>query len=181
MHDPTSLNNPFLKVLLPLSAICVILALAKYKWRLNFQSELFFKAPELKQLLFWTILSTCWMLLTNYLIGWRGEWNFTSWYSQPFYVSVLRVLAVGILGPIAEELLFRGILFSRLQHTRFINKWAIVVVLAAAWAAIHIDYNLQVIAVIFVFGLLLGSATIKSKSILVPIVMHIVWNLYAVW
>src|SRR4051812_8748557 len=101
MNELTSLSNPFLKFLLPLSAICVILLLARYKWRLSFQNDLFFKAPELKQLLFWTMLSTCWMLLTNYLIGWRGAWNFTSWYSQPFYVSALRVLAVGILGPIA--------------------------------------------------------------------------------
>jgi membrane protease YdiL (CAAX protease family) len=181
MHELTSLSNPFIKVLLPIFAICIIVVLAKYKLRLSLQDDLFFSAPKLSQLLFWTILSASWMLLTNYLLGWRGEWNFSSWYNQLFYISVLRVVAVGILGPIAEELLFRGLLFNRLQRAGLKNKWLVVVVLAAAWAAIHVDYTWQVQAVIFVFGLLLGSATLKSKSILVPIVMHVVWNLYAVW
>jgi len=36
-------------------------------------------------------------------------------------------------------------------------------------------------AVIFVGGLLLGFARRQTGSVIVPILMHIAWNLYAVW
>jgi len=47
--------------------------------------------------------------------------------------------------------------------------------------AIHTSYSAGVIAVIFVEGLLLGAAHWRTGSVLAPILMHIVWNLYAVW
>jgi membrane protease YdiL (CAAX protease family) len=38
-----------------------------------------------------------------------------------------------------------------------------------------------VIAVIFVSGLMLGFARRQTGSVILPILMHIAWNLYAVW
>ena len=89
-------------------------------------------------------------------------------------------LAVGILGPTAEELVFRGVLFSRLMTTR-LGPVGTIVLLALVWSAIHTSYELRVIAVIFVEGLILGAARWKTGSVIPPILMHIVWNLYAVW
>jgi CAAX amino terminal protease family. len=34
---------------------------------------------------------------------------------------------------------------------------------------------------IFVDGLLLGAARYRTKSVYVPIAMHLLWNLYAIW
>ena len=90
------------------------------------------------------------------------------------------MLGVGILGPIAEELIFRGLLYGRLVGTR-LGAVGSIVILALGWALIHTSYSGVVIAVIFVEGLLLGAARWRTGSVLAPVLMHILWNLYAVW
>jgi membrane protease YdiL (CAAX protease family) len=121
-----------------------------------------------------------WILITNYFMEWRGPWDFSAWAKLPVFVAALRVLAVGVLGPIAEELIFRGILFHRLRHTR-VGDWGAILILAAVWAVVHTSYTSDVIALIFVSGLFLGWARKYTGSVFVPIIMHILWNLYAVW
>lgn len=53
--------------------------------------------------------------------------------------------------------------------------------LAAVWAAIHLDVSSSIVVLFFGAGLLLGAARWKTGSIYVPIAMHIAWNLFAVW
>jgi len=120
-----------------------------------------------------------WMLGTNALLGWRGPWDFEPWLAAPVLASVLRVLAVGILGPIAEELIFRGWFFGLLK-TR-IGVAATLLLTSAGWTLLHYDYSWPVLAVILVDGLLLGLARLASRSVWPPVVMHIIYNLYAVW
>lgn len=50
---------------------------------------------------------------------------------------------------------------------------------AALWAAIHVQYDLYGMATIFVFGLLLGAARLSTASLLVPLGMHALANLFA--
>jgi membrane protease YdiL (CAAX protease family) len=120
-----------------------------------------------------------WMLGTNALLGWRGPWDWTPWLAAPLPASILRVLAVGVLGPIAEELIFRGWFFGLLK-TR-VGVAATLLLTSAGWALLHYDYSWAVIGVIVVDGLLLGLARLASRSVYPPIVMHIIYNLYAVW
>jgi hypothetical protein len=98
----------------------------------------------------------------------------------PLYIDGMRILAVCILGPTAEELLFRGLLYGALTRTR-LKVAGSVFVAAIGWALMHTAYSPAVIALLFVGGLLLGAARYRTKSVIVPIAMHIVWNLYAIW
>ncbi len=120
-----------------------------------------------------------WMLGTNALTGWRGPWDWTPWLAAPLLASVLRVLAVGILGPIAEELIFRGWFFGLLKAR--IGVAATIAPTAIGWTALHYTYSWTVLGVILVDGVLLGLARLASRSVFPPIVMHIIYNLYAVW
>ncbi len=120
-----------------------------------------------------------WMLGTNALMGWRGPWDWTPWLAAPLLASALRVLAVGILGPIAEELIFRGWFFGLLKPR--IGVATTLLLTSAGWAVLHWDYGWAVIGVILVDGLLLGLARLTSRSVYPPIVMHMLYNLYAVW
>lgn len=173
--------SSLLKVLMPLAAIAVIYLLAKYKYHYSAREDLLLRRPRLLPAISWIAIAISWMLLSDWLVSWRGPWDFAPWKAQTFTVSALRVLAVCFIGPIAEELIFRGLFFRKLTKTGKLRPELAVIILAAAWALIHYTYTPAVIFIIFVEGLLLGFALIRTKSIYVPMAMHIAWNLYAIW
>lgn len=50
---------------------------------------------------------------------------------------------------------------------------------AALWAMIHLQYDAYGIATIFFGGLLVGTACLKTGSVLLCVVMHAMMNLVA--
>jgi membrane protease YdiL (CAAX protease family) len=120
-----------------------------------------------------------WMFASDTAIHWRGPWDWRPWLAAPLAASGMRVLAVGILGPIAEELIFRGWFFGLLDKR--VGAPVAIGATAVGWALLHYTYTWQVIAVIVVDGLLLGLARWKTRSVFPPIIMHALYNLYAIW
>ena len=47
------------------------------------------------------------------------------------------------------------------------------------WAAVHLQYNWYEVAQLFILGLLLGAAKIKTQSLYIPLAMHSLNNLTA--
>ncbi len=85
---------------------------------------------------------------------------------------ILSLLAVGIIGPIFEEILFRGLIFGELRK---ITKVKIAVVIQALlFGAYHM--NIVQGSYAFIIGLLLGYVMYKSNSILAPTIVHITIN-----
>lgn len=143
------------------------------------RDELGFVRPPLLPAVTIAALFLAWMAGTDALMDWRGPWDFRPWLAAPLLASILRVLAVGILGPIAEELIFRGWFLGVLMKR--IGTPLAILVTAAGWAALHYEYSWAVLGVILVDGLLLGLARWRTRSVYPPIAMHILYNLYAVW
>jgi membrane protease YdiL (CAAX protease family) len=173
------LQGSLLKAALPLLAIGIVVLNLKRR-HYSLREYLGLIPPRASQVALWMALYLGWMLLTNLIMSWRGPWDFSRWANSPMIVNVLRVLGVSILGPIAEELIFRGVLYYRLSRTG-LGPVVAIVVLTAAWALLHFSYSPAVIAVIFISGLILGFARWQSGSVILSILMHIAWNLYAVW
>ena len=149
-----------------------------YRTRNLPREQMGFARPPLVPAVLFVAVFIGWMLATNALIGWRGRWDFAPWIAAPLGASALRVLAVVLLGPIAEELVFRGFLMGYLR--RFGMPVAIGVS-AFSWALLHYSYDWQVIGVIAIDGLLLGLARWRCSSVWVPVAMHMTYNLYAIW
>jgi len=143
------------------------------------REELGFVRPPLLPAFAILIVYLGWMLGTDAFMHWRGPWDFRPWLAAPLIASVLRVLAVGVLGPIAEELIFRGWFFGVLLKR--VSPAVTILLTAAGWAALHYAYGVAVLGVILVDGLLLGLARWKTRSVYPPIVMHMLYNLYAIW
>jgi membrane protease YdiL (CAAX protease family) len=93
-------------------------------------------------------------------------------------VKILLVLAVVAGAPFFEELFFRGFLLTGLRRS-VLGDTGAVLSCALAWAAIHLQYDLYDITTIFVFGLVLGAARLRSGSLWTPITMHVLANLVA--
>jgi membrane protease YdiL (CAAX protease family) len=82
-------------------------------------------------------------------------------------------LALTVVGPIGEETLFRGFLF-RGWHRFPRDSWIVIATTALLWALSHVQYQYDVfvMAQVFVYGLVLGWFRWKSGSTLLTILLH---------
>jgi CAAX protease family protein len=175
--DPI-LGTLLTKVAPPVFAIVVALGVSKLRG-ISWRDDIGLVRPRPRVLLAWLGLWVVWMAATE-LAGqvlhleppapWKG-------FSPP--VILLRVLAIGLLGPAAEEIVMRGVIFHRLARTR-VGAPGAVVLTAAAWAMAHVHYDRWTIGFIFLDGLVLGMARLRSRSTWVPIAMHSLGNLFSI-
>jgi hypothetical protein len=87
-------------------------------------------------------------------------------------------LTLIVAAPLFEEVFFRGFLLTRFAAS-FMRPIGAVVVTAGLWAAMHLQYDVFGIAIVFCFGLLLGAARLRSGSLMVPLALHALENLLA--
>jgi uncharacterized protein len=91
---------------------------------------------------------------------------------------VLFFLAVVVAAPLGEEIAFRGFLFRGLSAS-FLGVMGTIVVTAAAWAVMHIQYDTFAVAQILLIGLLLGWLRWATGSTVLAIGLHVLANLAA--
>lgn len=87
-------------------------------------------------------------------------------------------VAIVIAAPVAEEFFFRGFLFQGWSQSR-LGGLGTVWLTSALWAVIHLQYDAYGIATIFVGGILVGLARLKTRSMLLCVAMHAMMNLVA--
>jgi membrane protease YdiL (CAAX protease family) len=51
--------------------------------------------------------------------------------------------------------------------------------MSIVWSSLHIQYDFWGMSTIFMFGLILGIARLKTDSLWSPLLMHSLWNLAA--
>jgi uncharacterized protein len=90
---------------------------------------------------------------------------------------LLTLLGAGLLAPISEELYFRGLLHGWFRP-RF-RLWVRVLLSSALFGLAHFD-SLAVVASSFVLGVANALLYERSKSIWIPIAMHVLTNSTAV-
>jgi len=87
----------------------------------------------------------------------------------------LVLIAAGIGAPIAEEFLFRGLVYGALRRTSLGIAGA-AAASAIMWALLHAQYSVYGIAAITLIGIYLALIREKTGTLLVPIVCHGVYN-----
>lgn len=88
------------------------------------------------------------------------------------FLNYIEFFAAVIIAPIVEEIVFRGVILHRFT-IKWGVKWAILVS-SIIFAFLHTD-----IIGAFIFGVVMCILYIKTASILVPVVAHIINNLLA--
>ena len=114
----------------------------------------------------------------SWLVEWITHKPFPVQVAVPLIQEALQtnpisvVISIVFFAPMAEEVLFRGLLFGALQKW-FSARWTILLT-AGLFALIH----MQVIYFfpIFLVGLLCGWARHRSGSLAVPMLLHILNN-----
>ncbi len=90
---------------------------------------------------------------------------------------VIVLVTAVVVAPIAEEVLFRGVLFQAVRNRG--GFWPAATVSSAVFALIHVEIVAsQPLALVglFTFGLVLAWSFHKAGSLVVPIVAHAVFN-----
>jgi hypothetical protein len=85
-------------------------------------------------------------------------------------------LGTGLLGPLFEELFYRGFLFAGLRRSR-LGISGTIITTAALFAFTHYRYGVFGVIWIFVLGLAFGVARHRSDTIRLPLLMHMTYNL----
>ncbi len=89
----------------------------------------------------------------------------------------LALPGVMLAGPITEELLFRGALFSALASSP-VGRVGAVLITSALWALVHrlSPAPWLFVGVLFIMGIVLGVLLLRFGSLWVTIACHVVWN-----
>ncbi len=83
-----------------------------------------------------------------------------------------QILAFAVVVPIAEELLFRGIVCGELM--RVFPDWAVILISGCFFALIHM--NVIQSTYVLLAGIVLSAVYVWSESIFLPILIHMVYN-----
>ena len=82
------------------------------------------------------------------------------------------ILGISVMAPVVEELLFRGIIQGELRKA--MPDWLAIIIQAVVFALFHLEPIQS--SYVLLPGLLLGLAYYWSRSIWVPVIMHISFN-----
>ena len=99
---------------------------------------------------------------------------FTSGRAEGWLAAV--VFAVVLVGPVGEEVMFRGFLFRGWVTPDWRGAIAVVVI-PLLWAAMHLQYDWLGIGQVFLIGLVLSWIRWRSGSCLLTIVLHALVNI----
>jgi hypothetical protein len=107
---------------------------------------------------------------TNQCVGIRGEFGSS---------LALALLAVAVIAPIAEEIIFRGFTFGWLQGR--LPLWGAVLISAAIFSAAHVGWaEPSLFLPVFLSGILLAYLYARSRSLWPGVIVHMTINIVGV-
>lgn len=168
---------PFLVV------ICIVAILTKRK-KIKTDDLDICKPFSTKSYLIWFVGFLLYTLLTEFVLYLFNIQEVSNW-DHSFLPSIILIFGAIILAPIAEELLFRGLILNVIIKKQVNIHWAILIQ-ACFFVLLHnFTYENTVssyigIAQSLIDAILFGYARIYTRSLYTPITMHISGNLIAV-
>lgn len=148
----------------------------------DIRAYLGFNNVELKKYFYWLFILVIFIVLSDLLTTVLGR-PVVPEFMFSVYTSIDNVwilcLAIIIAAPFFEELFFRGFLFSGLSETSM-GTQGTVFFTSLLWAGIHFQYDYYDLFIILLIGLILGTARLKTGSVILTIVMHAFINLVAI-
>jgi len=95
--------------------------------------------------------------------------------ASPFLWAMV-ILAAGVLAPLGEEVLFRGLLQSMFR--RYLRRpWVAIVLTSILFSAAHFDADIKSLPAMFALSLALGYNYERTGRLYSPIMIHMLFNL----
>jgi membrane protease YdiL (CAAX protease family) len=175
--DPSIKQILFWRVLLPVTATVAAVLIAR-KRGLPFKETFAWRLPRpvmwITWLPAWAVVIALEELLTRRL----GLDTPTDWTGRSPMVLGLTGLGMVVVAPLSEELLFRGLVYSRLEGLRFGTPGA-VLGSALAFGALHFQYSPAAMALVALDGVVFALARRYTRAVPLCFALHAMGNLYA--
>ena len=169
---------------LPFLVVIVVLAIMVRRGRVK-SADIDLKEPEHWGTYFlWTVGFLAYALGVEFVLNAGGLLEVSSW-KHTGLSSIILVVGAVVLAPIAEELLFRGLILNVLIK-RIGNKHVAIVLQALIFVLLHnFTYENTMASNIGIVqsaadAVLFGYARLYTRSLFTPITMHISGNAIAI-
>lgn len=159
----------------------LLVAAARLRMGLDVRDYLGLRMPGRGVMLHWLVVAAVVVVLADVVI-YRATGELAPGVWIDTYLAAGHVwflwLAMLLFAPVFEELFFRGFLFEGLRRT-LLGGWGTVVVTALVWTWVHEHQGPLEMALVLLFGVVLGIARLRTGSLAVVIGMHVLSNLVA--
>lgn len=181
MHD--ELRSALLRTF-PFLVVILVLALLIARRKIKPRDIDLKKPDHLGTCLLWTVGFVIYALLIEFLLDAGGILEVSKW-EHSFTPSILLIFGAVVLAPIAEELLFRGLILNVLIK-RIGNKHVAILVQALLFVLLHnftyentLSSNIGIVQS-SIDAVLFAYARQYTRSIFTPITMHMSGNAIAI-
>jgi membrane protease YdiL (CAAX protease family) len=160
----------------PLLLVAVGLLIIRFR-RLSWRDDVGLATPRAIDVILWVAIFLAVAAVAEMFAqgdpagSWRGRYSESE--------LVIRLLAVALVYPIVEEFFFRGV-FLGVVRRRF-GAVAAVVLPGIMFALIHVQYDWRGMAFVAIDGLIFGIARVRTGSVYVSMLLHVIGNSWAVW
>ena len=140
------------------------------------------RPPFYRSLLGWLAFTIGLVAVTDGLTFLLGrdivpEFIYFVYFTGMFHPLVL--IAFILMAPLFYEFLFRGFLFAGWSRSK-LGVNGTILLTSILWASHHLYFGLYHAATHFVFGIFLGLARHRTRSLIVPIAIHYLMNLITI-
>ena len=91
--------------------------------------------------------------------------------AEPFQFNIFAYIATGLLAPVTEEIVCRGIIVDILQKK---HKSVFVVIVSSL--IFYVIHGNPINIGAFIFGILASLTVLKTKNIIPGMIVHLIWN-----
>lgn len=163
-------------------AVILCLVAASLRKGITVGEYLALRPPRLKESLRWLGYGLVFMFISDlvtYLLGKPIVPDFMiEAYTSAGRAVPFLWLALLVAAPLSEEFFFRGFLFAGFRESPLRTAGAILLT-SLLWAGIHLQYDLHGILLIFIGGIFIALARVRTGSLWTCILLHGWWNFIA--
>jgi membrane protease YdiL (CAAX protease family) len=157
--------------------LAIVVAFVEFRG-LAWTTDIGVAAPRLDLSALWLVAWPVWMLISERTSRAMGIPEPERWPEQTRAQLALRFTGMVVLAPLAEELMFRGLLYHRIAVSP-LGLIGALTIPALLFAALHLQYGVRECLWILLDGLLFGLARLHGGTVIIPILMHVAGNSYA--
>jgi membrane protease YdiL (CAAX protease family) len=142
-----------------------------------------FRLPTAKDLLVTLLVAllTASAVMVAFWLLKRLGFQFLGGYLNPYVIDdwpiCVGYVNIAVVTPIAEEVLFRGVIQPKLGQ--LIKEKDALIVQAALFSALHLSPVILVTH--FILGLAFGWLRLRTRSLVPGILLHAAWNAWVLW